>query len=99
MRYFQESVDLRNGKNLQPIETKYSLPDQPSGNIVFFITGSFEYDIEQIKQLPPPRTHYQTIMIPTKFQRKVGPSVVTYQMSPEVYRQHVEYIQKQKRYY
>ena len=96
MRFMQESVNLTAGKNMQPISSGYQLPDQKDGVAVFLLSGSFEYDIELIKHIPPPRNHFHNIVIPYTVNGKIGPVDLKYQCSKEDYKQRVEYIQKQK---
>ena len=62
-RLYQETTDLSSGKNLKQVPI-YSMPDQKDGVVVFLLSGSYEYDLELIKHMPPPRTNYRNIIIP-----------------------------------
>ncbi len=55
MPFFKESIDLSSGKNLQPSQTPFTLPKEAKDIAVFLLAGSFEYAVELIKKMPPPR--------------------------------------------
>ena len=96
MRYIQEAAaDLLTGKNLQqnPI---YHMPDQKDGVCVFLLSSSFEYDMELIKNMPPPRTNYKSIIIPSSVGGKIGPFSFKYQLSKQEYAKRLQYVQSMK---
>ena len=95
MKFYQESTDLSSGKNLVPTNSPYVIPKQDDNLAVFLISGSFEYDLELIKKMPPPRL-IQNIIIPSNVSGKIGAVNFTYKISEDTYRKKVEYLQKQK---
>ena len=94
MKFYQESSDLSSGKNLVP-NSPYVIPKQDDNLAVFLISGSFEYDLELIKKMPPPRL-IQEIIIPYHVSCKLGAINFNYKLSEDAYRKKVEYLQKQK---
>ena len=44
MQFYQESIDLSSGKNLQPTSTPFTLPKEANDVAVFLLAGSFEYE-------------------------------------------------------
>lgn len=95
MKFYQESTDLSSGKNLVPTNSPYVIPKQDDNLAVYLISGSFEYDLELIKKMPPPRL-IQNIIIPSNVSGKIGAVNFTYKISEDTYRKKVEYLQKQK---
>lgn len=97
MRMIQEAaVDLSSGKNLQANSSSYHLPDQQNGVVVFLLSGSYEYDLELIKRMPPPRTNYKNIIIPFSISGKIGVSPFKYAISNSDYQSKIDYLRKQK---
>ncbi len=96
MAFIQEATNLMNGKTLEPVSSPYQLPDQKDGAVVFLLSGSYEYDIELIKRIPPPRINFKYIMIPRSVHGKVGTIDFKYQLGNEAYKRKVDYIQQQK---
>lgn len=96
LRYYNESTDLSSGRNLQMINGMYHMPGDQEGVVVFLVSGSFEYDLELIKKMPPPRTNFKYVMIPSQLRSKIGTTMFTYQISNSEYNKHVEYLKKQK---
>ena len=95
MNIYQESVELSSGKNLQQIQSQYQLPKQDDNVAVFLISGSYEYDLEMIKKMPPPRM-IKKIIIPYFLNAKIGPVNLKYTLTTETYKQRVQYLMKQK---
>ena len=95
MQFFKESIDLSSGKNLQPSQTPFMLPKETEDVAVFLLSGSFEYDIELIKKMPPPRM-ITKIIIPFSVNGKIGPVNFRYSISDSDYKKKVEYLMKQK---
>ena len=96
MRYIQEAAaDLITGKNLQqhPI---YHMPDEKDGVAIFLLSSSFEYDMELIKNMPPPRTNYKNIIIPYSVSGKIGAVNFKYQADKKEYAKRLQYIQQMK---
>ena len=96
MRFIQESTDLSVGQNLRLSSSPYSLPDQTENVAVFLLSGSYEYDLELIKRMPPPRTNYKTIVIPYSVSGKFGTSNFKYVISPDDYQRKISYLHNQK---
>ena len=95
IQYYQEATDMSSGRNLQPTPSYY-LPNQPDNVVVFLLAGSFEYDLELIKRMPPPRNNYKNIIIPYSLSGKVGPNNFKYSISHSEYSDRLKYLQKQK---
>lgn len=92
---YQETTDLSGGKNLVRVPI-YSMPDQKDGIAVFLLSGSYEYDLELIKRMPPPRTNYRNIIIPYSLVGKIGTANFKYSIPGSKYNERVQYLQKQK---
>ena len=92
---YQETTDLSGGKNLVQVPI-YSMPDQKDGIAVFLLSGSYEYDLELIKRMPPPRTNYRNIIIPYSLAGKIGTANFKYGIPGSKYNERVQYLQKQK---
>lgn len=95
MNIYQEAQDLSSGKNLQQMHVPFSLPKQDDNVAVFLLSGSFEYDLELIKKMPPPRI-IKKIIIPYSVNAKIGPVNLKYIMSNDGYKKKVDYLTKQK---
>jgi len=94
-RFYQETTDLSSGKNLTQVPI-YSMPDQKDGVTVFLLSGSYEYDLELIKHMPPPRTNYRNIIIPYSLMGRIGTADFKYGIDSSKYNERVKYLQKQK---
>ena len=94
-RLYLESTDFGSGKNLTQVPI-YSMPDQKDGVVVFLLSGSYEYDLELIKHMPPPRTNYRNIIIPYSLTGRIGTADFKYSISGSKYNERVQYLQKQK---
>lgn len=94
-RLYQETTDLSSGKNLKQVPI-YSMPDQKDGVVVFLLSGSYEYDLELIKHMPPPRTNYRNIIIPYSLMGRIGTANFKYSIPSTKYNERVQYLQKQK---
>jgi hypothetical protein len=92
---YQETTDLSGGKNLVQVPI-YSMPDQKDGIAIFLLSGSYEYDLELIKRMPPPRTNYRNIIIPYSLVGKIGTANFKYSIPSSKYNERVQYLQKQK---
>ena len=93
--FYQETTDLSSGKNLVQVPM-YNMPDQKDGVAVFLLSGSYEYDLELIKHMPPPRTNYRNIIIPYSLMGKIGTANFKYSIQGSKYNERVQYLQKQK---
>ena len=89
MAFIQEATNLMNGRTLEPVSSPYQLPDQKDGAVVFLLSGSYEYDIELIKRIPPPRINFKYIMIPRSVHGKVGTIDFKYQLGNDAYKRKV----------
>ena len=89
-------LDLANGPNLKRTSSPYSLPDQKENVAVFLVSGSYEYDLELIKKMPPPRSNYKNIVIPYSLSGKFGPSTFKYSLTPAEYQKRLDYLGKQR---
>lgn len=92
---YQEATDLSSGKNFQASHSIYTLPKDTEDVAVFLLSGSYEYDLELIKKMPPPRV-IKKIIIPYSLNSKIGPVNVRYSISESEYRKKVDYLMKQK---
>lgn len=95
MPFIKEATDLSSGKNLQPSQTPFMLPKEAKDVAVFLLAGSFEYDVELIKKMPPPRM-ITKIIIPYSVNGKIGPVNFKYSITDSDYRKKVDYLMKQK---
>ena len=96
MRMIQEATNFSSGKNLVPVSSPYQLPDQKDNVAVFLLSGSFEYDIELIKRIPPPRTNFKNIIIPHVVNGKLGVVDLHFKLSDAIYKKDIEYVKNQK---
>ncbi len=88
-------MDIATSKNLQPTSSPIQLPKQNDNLVVFLLSGSFEYDVELIKKMPPPHV-INKIIIPFSLNMKLGPINFKYNITPDDYRKKVDYLMKQK---
>jgi len=95
MPFYQEATDLATGRNLQSMSSPFSLPKDTEDVAVFLLSGSFEYDVEMIKKIPPPRV-ITKIIIPYSLGSKIGATNIKYALSQSEYRNKVDYLMKQK---
>lgn len=106
MNYIQEAVAFEAGRNLVPVTARYRLPSTSSSSFsssahkndvsVLLLSDSFEYDIELIKNMPPPRTDYKNIIIPYKTMGKIGVSSINYTQTTMEYNRKIKYIGTQR---
>lgn len=58
---------LKTGKNFIPNKNRFNFETSSGSKVnIFLLSDSFEYDIELIKSVPPPRNTYSHILIPNK---------------------------------
>ena len=58
---------LKTGKNFIPNKNRFNFETSSGSKVnIFLLSDSFEYDIELIKSVPPPRNAYSHILIPNK---------------------------------
>ena len=96
MNYIQEATAFNSGNNFVPTSSRYCLPNQPSDVSVFLLSNSFEYDIELIKKMPSPRTHFKSIILPTTVNDRLGTSPFKYTMAKNDYSSKLRYLSNQK---
>lgn len=96
MRYIQEAVDFSSGNNFVPVRAKFSLPTQKNDVSVFLLSNSYEYDLELIKSMPPPRIDYKYIIIPNKVSDNFGTRSFKFDLSNQEYQKKLEYLTNQK---
>lgn len=96
MPVIQEAVDITAGRNFIPNRMRYRLPMSKTNNSVFLLSDSFEYDVELIKKIPPPKTDYKQIIIPFKVIDKIEVKPFRYIMSQNEFNKKLTYIDDQK---
>ena len=96
MPVIQEAVDLSAGRNFIPNRMRYRLPMSKTNNSVFLLSDSYEYDIELIKKIPPPKTDYKQIVIPFKVIDKIEVKPFRYIMTQNEFNKKLTYLEDQK---
>ena len=96
MSIIQEAVDLSAGRNFIPNRMRYKLPMSKTNNSVFLLSDSYEYDIELIKKIPPPKTDYKQILIPFKVIDKIEVKPFRFLMSQNEFNKKLTYLDEQK---
>ena len=96
MKYIQEAVAFTAGSNFMPVRMRYRLPAQKNGVSVFLLSDSYEYDLEIIKNMPPPRIDYKNIIIPYRIIDKIGIKPVRFIMSQNEYTRKLKYLDDMK---
>ena len=97
MSFIQEAaVDISRGLNFIPQKMRYSLPNQKNDTTVYLLSNSFEYDIDLIRKLPPPKSDYKNIIIPCNITQKIGMGVLKYKISNDVVNRKVKYMTDKK---
>jgi len=92
MKYIQEAVNITAKPNYIPVPMRYRLPTQTSDTSIFLLSNSFEYDIELIKNMPPPRTDYKSIIIPYRINNTFSSARFNFSISQSDYNNKVKYI-------
>lgn len=64
-------IELSAGRNFIPCRMRYKLPTGKSDNTVYLLSNSYEYDIEIIKHMPPPKVDYKKIIFPYRIIDKI----------------------------
>lgn len=97
MAIFQEAaVDLSRGLNFIPQRMRYRLPTQKTDTSIYLLSGSYEYDIELIKNMPPPKVDYKNIIIPYRIMDKIGIKPFRYLSSMNDFNRKVTYLTSKK---
>lgn len=104
LRYIQEAFAFTSGNNFIPNRRRFCLPETGTSSFsaqknyvpVFLLSNSYEYDLELIKNMPPPRIDYKHIVIPTKVSDSFGTKPFRYDMSNAEYGKKLEYLMNQK---
>lgn len=96
MNYIQEAVDFTAGGNFIPMLMRYRLPSAKSDTSIFLLSDSYEYDIELIKNMPPPRVDYKNIIIPYRIIDRIGVKPFRYILSQNEYNRKLIYLNEQK---
>lgn len=64
---------LKVGKNFIPNKSRFNFETSSGDKVnIFLLSNSFDYDIELIKSVPPPRTAYSHILIPHKIDTNIN---------------------------
>ena len=64
---------LKAGKNFIPNKNRFNFETSSGSKVnIFLLSNSFEYDIELIKSVPPPRSEYSHILIPHKVDSNIN---------------------------
>ena len=90
------AVPFSTGNNFIPARDGFRLPDRKKQTSVFLVTDSFEYDMELIRKLPPPKGDYHNLIIPFKYSNKVGDSGFAYNKPEKEYERQTEMVKNSK---
>ena len=96
MPVIQEAVDISTGRNFIPNRMRYRLPMVKTNTSIFLLSDSYEYDIELIKKIPPPKTNYKQILIPFKVIDKIDIKPFRYIMTQNEFNKKLTYLDDQK---
>lgn len=89
-------VDFNSRPNYFPTQQRLRLPNEKTDVSIYLLSDSFEYDLEIIKKLQPPKINYKNIIIPHRFMDKIGGKIVRYILTQNDYNKKISYIQSQK---
>ena len=96
MPVIQEAVDISSGRNFIPNRLKFRLPMSKTNNSIFLLSDSYEYDIELIKNMPPPKVDYKQILIPFKIIDKIEVKPFRFIMTQNEFNRKLTYLDEQK---
>lgn len=96
MQYIQEAVEFTSGNNFMPMRMRYRLPNKKTDTSIFLLSDSYEYDVQLIKNMPPPRIDYKTLLIPYRLMNKIGHKRLRYIMTQNEYIHKVSFINNDK---
>lgn len=96
MQYVQEAVEFGSGSNFLPVMLRYRLPSQKNDVSIYLLSDSYEYDIELIRNMPPPRVDYKYIIIPYRVMTRLCQKPFRYILSQNEYNRKVAYLNEQK---
>ena len=85
MQYVQEAVEFGSGSNFLPVMMRYRLPSQKNDVSIYLLSDSYEYDIELIKNMPPPRIDYKYLIIPYRVMTRLCQRPFRYILSQNEY--------------
>lgn len=92
---YQEAVSFNTGMNFAPVHMRLRPPAQKNDVSLYLLSDSFEYDIQLIKKLPPPKNDYKNIIIPYRIMEKIGLKPFRFNMPINNYNDKINYITKQ----
>ena len=92
MNYFQEAAAFTDGVNFAPMRMRYRLPAQRTDTSIFLLSNSYEYDIELIRNMPPPRVDFKHIIIPVQVNVKLGVKQFSYRLPQIEYNKKLSYM-------
>lgn len=96
MQYVQEAVEFGSGSNFLPVMMRYRLPSQKNDVSIYLLSDSYEYDIELIKNMPPPRIDYKYLIIPYRVMTRLCQRPFRYILSQNEYNRKILYLNEQK---
>ena len=97
MSFIQETaVDLSRGMNFIPQRMRYRLPNNKDNTSIYLLSGSYEYDIEMIKNMPLPKLDYKHIIIPYRIIDKIGIKPFRYISTANDFNRKVTYLNEKK---
>lgn len=92
----EAATSLTACNNFLPVRNRLHLPERKNDTTVYILSDSYEYDIENIKQLPQPKMDYKNIIIPYRVNTKVGAYPFTYSLSQSEYGRQLKYLEDQR---
>lgn len=90
------AVDFNTGKNFVPVRMRYRLPLTKRDTSIYLLSDSYEYDIELIKQIPPPKMEYQNIIIPFRLMDRLNGRQIRFLMSTMEFNKKTQYLTNAK---
>ncbi len=89
-------VDFNSKPSYFPIQQRLRMPADKNDVSIYLLSDSFEYDIQMINKLQPPKINYRHIIIPHRFVDKINGRIVRYILSQNDYNKKISHIQAQK---
>lgn len=90
------AVNITAGSDYNQVPMRFRLPMQKSDTTIFLLSDSYEYDIELIKNMPPPRIDYKSIIIPYRVNDKIMTKPFKLILSDEAFNRKVKYMNDAK---
>ena len=96
MAIFQEAVAFTTGMNFTPVRMRLRLPERKKDTTIFLLSDSYEYDLQMIKNAPPPKIDYKTLVIPFRLIDKIGTRPFRFIKTQNEYTRQIVYLNELK---